>query len=98
MLVSGCTSYITGSKELMTKLSTNINHATVTYGDKPKSKLSGLGKVVVAPDITLVNAILLECLGYNLMSVRSLNKMGFEVHFALNKLAFKRASFSIFDL
>ena len=62
----------------------NDNHATVTYGDKSKAKVSGLGKVVVARDITLVNVMLVESLGYNLMSVRAVNKMGFAVHFDLD--------------
>jgi hypothetical protein len=39
----------------------------------------GLGKVVVAPDISLVDIMLVETLGYNLLSVRALGKMGFAV-------------------
>ena len=47
--------------------------------DKSKSKVLGLGKVVVAPDISLVDVMLVETLGYNLLSVRQLGKMGFAV-------------------
>ena len=72
---------MTGSKEIMTELRPNTNQSTVTYADKSKSKVSCLGKVVVAQDITLVNVMLVENLGYNLMSVRALNLMGFAVHF-----------------
>jgi hypothetical protein len=39
----------------------------------------GLGKVVVASDISLVDVMLVETLGYNLLSVRALGKMGFAV-------------------
>ena len=84
MLDSGRTSHVTGSKELMTELRANLNQATVTYGDRSKAKVSGLGKVVVRPDITLVNVMLVESLGYNLMSVRALNKMNFDVHFTID--------------
>ena len=59
----------------------NINQITVSYGDKSKSKVLGLGKVVVAPDISLVDVMLVETLGYNLLSVRALGKMGFAVFF-----------------
>ena len=37
----------------------------------------GFGKVVVAPDVTLVDVMLVKTLGYNLLSVRALGKMGF---------------------
>ena len=68
---------MTGSKELLMELRPNTNQATVTYGDKSRSEVMGLGKVVVAPNITLVNVMLVETLGYNLLSVRALGKMGF---------------------
>ena len=68
----------------MTELRPCTNHLTVSYGDKSKSEVKSLGKVVVAMDITLVNVMLVESLGYNLMSVRALNKMGFAVHFDLD--------------
>ena len=57
----------------------NINQITISYGDKSKSKVLGLGKVVVVPDISLVDVMLVETLGYNLLSVRALGKMGFAV-------------------
>ena len=37
--------------------------------------------MVVTPNITLVNVMLVETLGYNLLSVRALSKMGFSVFF-----------------
>ena len=65
----------------MTELKPNTHQATVTYGDKSRSEVTGFGKVVVAPNITLVNVMLVETLGYNLLSVRALGKMGFSVFF-----------------
>ena len=76
MLDSGATSHMTGSKSLMTELRPNRDGHTVTYGDKSKSKVLGLGKVVVTPDVSLVNVLLVETLGYNLMSVAALADMG----------------------
>jgi len=72
---------MTGSKEIMTELNTSLNLSSVTYGDKSTSKVLGLGKVVVTPDIKLVDVMLVETLGYNLMSVRALSFMGFSVFF-----------------
>ena len=57
----------------------NLDNITVSYGDKSKSQVLGLGKVVVAHDISLVDVMLVETLGYNLLSVRALGKMGFAV-------------------
>ena len=81
MLDSGCTSHMTGSKNIVTEMKPNINQITVSYGDRSKSKVLGLGKVIVAPDISLVDVMLVETLGYNLLSVRALGKMGFAVFF-----------------
>ena len=69
------------SKQLVTELQPNDHQATVTYGNKSKSKVTGFGKVVVTSSITLVNVMLVETLGYNLLSVRALGKMGFSVFF-----------------
>ena len=82
---------MTGSKEIMTELGQNINHSTVSYGDKSKAEVKSLGKVVVARDITLVNVMLVESLGYNLMSVRALNRMNFDVHFTIDMVVLLRS-------
>ena len=67
MVDSGCTSHMTGSKEIMTDLRPNLDYTiTVSYGDNSKAEVKSLGKVVVARDITLVNVMLVESLGYNL--------------------------------
>ena len=47
--------------------------------------------MVVAKDITLVNVMLVESLGYNLMSVRALNKMNFDVHFTIDMVVLLRS-------
>ena len=67
----------------MTDLRPNLHGQTVSYGDKSKSKVLGLGKVVVTPDVSLVNVLLVETLGYNLMSVHALAEMGFGTYFDL---------------
>lgn len=80
MLDSGCTSHMTASKRILTDMRPNLTNITVTYGDMSQSKVLGLGKCVVAPDVSLVDILLVETLGYNLLSVRALNAMGFSVY------------------
>jgi hypothetical protein len=41
----------------------------------------GFGKVVIAPDMSLVNVMLVETIVYNLLSVRQLATMGFSTYF-----------------
>ena len=78
---SGATSHMTGSKQVVTDLKPNITNVTVSYGNNNESKVLGLGKVVVAPDVSLVNVMLVENLGYNLLSVSQLCLLGFSVFF-----------------
>ena len=65
----------------MTELRPNTTQATVTYGDKSIYVGTCLGKVVVTPNVTLVHVMLVETLSYNLLSVRTLGKMGFSIYF-----------------
>ena len=37
----------------MSEMKLNLNGQTISYGDKSKSKVLGLGKVVVTPDVSL---------------------------------------------
>ena len=74
MVDSGATSHMTGSKNIVVDL--EPSHSTVSYGDNTCSKVLGLGKVVVTPDISLVNVLLVETLGYNLLSVHQIARMG----------------------
>lgn len=74
MLDSGATNHMTGSKDLVTEV--RLSNTTVSYGDKTRSKVTGLGKVVVTSNVSLVNVLLVETLGYNLISVRQLARMG----------------------
>ena len=79
MLDSG--NHMTRSKDIVVEMSPNTSNTTVSYGDKTRSKVMGLGKVVVTPDVSLVNVMLVETLGYNLLSVRQLGFMGLATFF-----------------
>ncbi|KAK1667120.1 hypothetical protein QYE76_055279 [Lolium multiflorum] len=79
VLDSGCTSHMTGGKNLVKELRPNTNNIPVSFGDNSTSEVIGFGKVVVAHNITLVDVMLVKTLGYNLLSVSALGKMGFAV-------------------
>jgi hypothetical protein len=72
---------MTRSKNIMEDLRPNTSNVTVSYGDKSSSKVLGFGKVVITPDVSLVNVMLVETIGYNLLSVRQLDTMGYATYF-----------------
>ena len=79
VLDSGATNHMTGGKELVKELRPNYHNTTVSFGNDEILEVLGFGKVVIAHDITLVDVMLVKTLGYNLLSVRALGKMGFAV-------------------
>jgi hypothetical protein len=72
---------MTGSKNIVEELRPNTSNVTVSYGDKSSSKVLGFCKVVITPDVSLVNVMLVETIGYNLISVRQLATMGYATYF-----------------
>ena len=48
----------------------HLNH--ITYADKGKSKVLGLGKIAISKDRHMDKVMLVESLGFNLMSVSML--------------------------
>jgi hypothetical protein len=62
-----------GSKELVKELRTGPSSAGyVTYGYSSRSKVLGLGKVVISQNITVEDVMLVETLSYNLLSIVNL--------------------------
>ena len=84
MLDSGATNHMTGSKEMVKDLRSNSSNVQVTYGDGATSKVLGLGKVIITPDLSIVDVMLVETLSYNLLSVRQLAIMGFATFFDID--------------
>jgi hypothetical protein len=70
---------MTGSRKIITEMRPNVDNITISYGDMSQSEVVGLGKVVFTPNISLVDVMLIETLGCNLLSVHALGKMGFAV-------------------
>ena len=80
---SGCTNHMTGDKELFTeeKLSQS-SQKYITFGDNNKGKVLGLGKVAISKYKHIDKVMLVQSLGYNLMSISKLCDMGMLVLFS----------------
>ena len=82
VLDSGCTDHMTGDKDMFRELADNDSpRKYVTFGDNSKGKVVGLGKVAISHDSSIQNVMLVESLGYNLLSVSRLADFGFNVLF-----------------
>ena len=66
---------------MLSELKPPPQDVSITYGDGSKSEVLGLGKVVVTPDVSIVDIMLVKTLSYNLLSVLQLANMGFESYF-----------------
>jgi hypothetical protein len=73
---------MSGSNELVKELRTGPYSAgDVTYGDSSRSKVLGLGKVIISQNVIVEDVMLVETLSYNLLSVAQLADMGFATFF-----------------
>src|SRR3954453_14304823 len=83
---SGCTNHMTGDKEFFTedKL-TQSSQRYITFGDNNKGKVLGLGKVAISKGKHIDKAMLVQSLGYNLMSISKLCDMGMLVLFSASR-------------
>src|SRR4051812_1224547 len=70
---SGCTNHMTGDRNLLMEYSLSpSSKKTITFADKGKSKILGLGRVAISRDQYIDKVMLVESIGYNLMSVSML--------------------------
>ena len=64
---------MTGDKNLLMDAPLSPSHLKhITYADKGKSKVLGLGKVAISKDQHMEKVMLVDSLGFNLMSVSML--------------------------
>jgi hypothetical protein len=54
---------------------------TITFGDGNQGLVKGLGKIAISPNHFISNIFLVEYLGYNLLYVSQLCKMGYNCLF-----------------
>ena len=56
--------------------------SSITFGDNSKGKVLGYGKVVITKDLSLENVMLVESLGYNLLSIYHLADAVYDSYFS----------------
>ncbi|KAK1696452.1 hypothetical protein QYE76_013149 [Lolium multiflorum] len=67
---SGCTNHMTGGRGVLDQFIEDINKkSSITFGDNSKGKVLGYGKVAISKDLCLETVMLVESLGYNLLSI-----------------------------
>src|SRR5512133_3201393 len=70
---SGCTNHMTGKRSLLMDSTLRpSDKSQITFGDTSKSKVLGLGRVAISKDQHMDKVMLVESLGFNLMSVSML--------------------------
>ena len=52
--------------------------SSITFGDNLKGNVLGYGKVAITKDLSLENVMLVETLGYNLLSIHHLASIGYD--------------------
>jgi hypothetical protein len=79
---SGCTNHMTGEKKMFTSYVKNKDpQDSIIFGDGNQGKVKGLGKIAISNEHSISNVFLVESLGYNLLYVSQLCKMGYNCLF-----------------
>ena len=79
---SGCTNHMTGDMSCSSIIILHILLRNYTFGDNNKGKVIGLGKIAISKDKHIDKDMLVQSLGYNLMSISKLCDMGMLVLFS----------------
>jgi hypothetical protein len=73
---------MTGEKRMFSSYEKNDDpQRAITFGDRNQGLVKGLGKIAISLDHSIYNVFLVESLGYNLLSVSQLCKMGYNCLF-----------------
>jgi hypothetical protein len=73
---------MTGEKRMFSSYEKNEDpQRAITFGDGNQGLIKGLGKIAISPDHSISNGFLVYSLGYNLLSVSQLCKMGYNCLF-----------------
>ena len=86
MLDGGCTQYMIGDSRMFNSINENKSNGidSITFGDNGKGKIKGLDKIAISNDLSISNALLVESLNFNLLSVAQLCDLGFKCIFGVD--------------
>nr|XP_009602944.1 uncharacterized protein LOC104098006 [Nicotiana tomentosiformis] len=86
-LDSTCSSHMTGDKQVF-KTVTKFDEGTITFGDKSKGNVIGVGRVHLSSTCDVDEVYLVDELGYNLLSISQLCDNDYEARFKKIWLAY----------
>jgi hypothetical protein len=88
---------VVGEKMMFSSYEKNEDpQRAITFGDGNQGLVNGLGKIAISPDHSVSNVFLVDSLGYNLLSVSQLGKMGYNCLFTdVGVTVFRRSDDSI---
>jgi hypothetical protein len=71
-----------GEKRMFSSYDKNDDtQRAITFGNGNQGLVKGLGKIAISPNHSISNVFLVESLGYNLLSMSQLCKMGYNYLF-----------------
>jgi hypothetical protein len=76
VLDSGCSQYMTGNDSMFTSLGDPGDYDHITYEDNTRGRVVGLGRIAITKDFSISNALHVESLSFNLLSVAQLCDFG----------------------
>jgi hypothetical protein len=88
---------MTGEKRMFSSYEKNEDpQRAIIFGDGNQGLVKGLGTIVISPDHSISNVLLVDSLDYNLLSVSQLCKMGYNCLFTyIGVTLFRRSDDSI---
>ena len=79
---SGCTNHMTDDRTILMDSTLRPSHKShITFANTGKSKVLGIGRVAISKDQHMDKVMLIESLGFNLMSVLMLCDLNMTVLF-----------------
>jgi hypothetical protein len=81
LIDSRCSRHMTGDKGWFSTLVSVVTKRYITFGDNGRGRVLSKGEVKVSDKITLRRVVLVQSIGYNLLSLSQLLDEGFEVLF-----------------
>jgi hypothetical protein len=79
---------MTSDVRMFNSINTNDSNGYdgIIFGDNGKGKVKGLSKIAISNDLSISNALLVESLNFNLLSVAQLCDLGFKCIFGVDNV------------
>jgi hypothetical protein len=78
---SGCTNQMTGERSMFDALTKSSGDHYITFASNEREKMLGTGNITLNSQFNLSKVLLVDILGYNLLSISQLCDSGFNCIF-----------------